>query len=93
MEVITMWHDGDFIGVAKDYYSAITFLINRGFIAGSDEVLSEIDRKTYVRIDEYLGEDWVDIMSNQWDLFEFNIFYDDALFSLETNYVYAYPLK
>lgn len=88
MNVVTVWHDGDFLCVAKDYRSAVIFLINQRYIDGSDEVLADEPNK-YCRLDEYLGEDWADIMADKWDAAEFNAFYD-YWFEIQENYVYDY---
>ena len=87
MKVITMWHDGDFLGVAKDYKSAVKFLIGNRYIDGSDEIMADINK--YCRLNEYLGEEWADTMAEKWDIYEFNAFYD-WFFALEENEVNAY---
>ena len=89
MKVITIWHDGDFIGVAKDYKSAVKFLIGNRYINASDEIATDINK--YCRLDEYLGENWADVMAEKWDIYKFNAFYD-WYFAFEENYVYDYPL-
>ena len=92
MKVITIWRGGDFLGVAKDYKSAVKFLIGNRHIKASDEVYVDVDGDfhRYCRIDEYLGEDWADTMTEEWNIREFNNFYDDLYFALEEEEVYSY---
>ena len=59
--------------VAKDYKSAIKFLIDNKWIEESMAVWNEDD--TYSRLDELLGEDAFDIMTLEWDIDDFNDFW------------------
>ena len=90
MNICTIWHDGEFLGVAKDYRSAVLFLINQRYIVDTDEIYIP-EHNSYCRLNEYLGEDWVDIMADKWDRHEFNAFYD-YWFVIEENYLYDYEL-
>ena len=64
----------DLITVAKDYKSAIKFLINNRWIEESMEVWNEDG--AYSRLDELLGEDAFDIITEKWDIDSFNTFWD-----------------
>jgi hypothetical protein len=60
--------------VAKDYKSAVKFLIDNRWIEESMAVWNEDD--TYSRLDELLGEDAFDIITEKWDINSFNTFWD-----------------
>ena len=68
----------DLITVAKDYKSAIKFLINNGWIKESMEVWCEDG--TYRRLDEFFGEDVLDTITEKWDIDSFNTFWDGCFF-------------
>lgn len=71
MKVITINEENHgYIGIAKDYYSAISFLINDYWLTADYEIYNE-DRGNWVRICECLGEDWVDKILS-WDIENFN---------------------
>ena len=63
---------------AKDYKSAIKFLIDNRWIEESTEVWNEDD--TYSRLDELLGEDAFDIITEKWDIDSFNTFWNGSFF-------------
>ena len=73
----------DLITVAKDYKSAIKFLINNRWIEESMEVWNEDG--TYSRLDELLGEDAFDIITEKWDIDSFNTFWNGSFFLNEVN--------
>ena len=64
--------------VAKDYKAAVKFLINNGWLEESMEVWNEDG--TYSRLDELLGEDVLDIITEKWDIDSFNTFWDGSFF-------------
>lgn len=80
MTVCNIYHDGDYLGTAKDYRTAVQFLVGQGYICDNDEVAPFIGRGNshfeYQRIDELFGEEWADIMAEKWDANEFNHFWD-----------------
>ena len=79
MTVILVYEENhDLITVAKDYKSAIKFLINNRWIEESMEVWNEDG--TYSRLDELLGEDAFDIITEKWDIDSFNVFWDGSFF-------------
>ena len=71
--------------VAKDYKSAIKFLIDNGWIKESMDVWHDDD--TYSRLDELLGENAFDIITEKWDIDTFNDFWDGC-FMLDEVEVY-----
>jgi len=84
MTVILVYEENhDLIAVAKDYKSAIKFLINNRWIEESMEVWNEDG--TYSRLDKLLGEDAFDIITEKWDVSSFNIFWDGSFFLNEVN--------
>ena len=84
MTVILVYEENhDLITVAKDYKSAIKFLINNRWIEESMEVWNEDG--TYSRLDELLGEDVFDIITEKWDIGSFNIFWDGSFFLNKVN--------
>jgi hypothetical protein len=62
-----------FIGMAKDFHSAIDFLINRNWLSDSTECWWG-EGNNYASIKEILGEDWVDEM-HEWGIENFNEFW------------------
>ena len=62
--------------VAKDYKSAVKFLIDNRWIEESMEVWHEDG--TYRRLDEFFGEDVLDIITEKWDIDSFNTFWDGS---------------
>ena len=64
--------------VAKDYKSAVKFLIDNRWIEESMEVWNEDG--TYRRLDEFFGEDVLDIITEKWDIDSFNTFWDGSFF-------------
>ena len=74
MEVIVIneKNHGD-IGTEKDYYSAVLFLMNDGWLAPYDDVWDE-HKEDWTPICELLGEDWIDKIFS-WDIENFNEFF------------------
>ena len=62
---------------AKDYKSAIKFLINNGWIKESTEVWGENGIYS-TRLDKLFGEDAFDIIIEKWDVDSFNTFWDGS---------------
>lgn len=82
MTVINIFHDGDYIGTAKDYRTAVQFLVGNEYITDSTEVAPFVVDPSgdahfeYGKMDEVLGEDWADKMAEKWDIENFNDFWD-----------------
>lgn len=67
------------IGVAKDYPSAIDFLVNQGWLDESFEVW--VDNEDYLTqtIKDKLGENWKEIILS-WDTEQFGNFFDGSFY-------------
>ncbi len=79
MTVILVHEDNHgLLTVAKDYKSAVKFLIDNRWIEESMEVWHEDG--TYRRLDEFFGEDVLDIITEKWDIDSFNTFWDGSFF-------------
>lgn len=67
-----------FLGVAKDYNSAVAFLLDKHWIHDNAEVWDE--RLNYwVKLKDQLGEDWFDDMC-RWTINEFNDYWDGSYY-------------
>lgn len=64
MKVIQISEDNHgFIGIAKDYKSALIFLYNNGWLEGSTEVwIGAHANPEYGRLDEVFGDNWFEKM-------------------------------
>lgn len=95
MKVALIYHDGEFIRVAKDYPTAIKYLINYGYIDGEDEVSPFVVVEGMPgeghflngKLKEVVGENWVDLMTNHWTANDFNNFYDYWFEIVEENVI------
>ena len=65
--------------VAKDYKSAVKFLINNRWIKESMEIWDE-NGISHSRLDELFGENVLDIITEKWDIDSFNTFWDGSFF-------------
>ena len=67
------------IGIAKDYPSAINFLINENWLDEKFEVW--VDNEDYLTqsIKDKLGENWKEIVST-WSIEQFNIFFEGSFY-------------
>ena len=74
-----------FLGVAKNYYSALYFLLNEGWI--SDNVKIYDDDGNIVTIIDYLGNNWFE-KQLKWTINEFNSFWVEH-YSLIKSEVYS----
>ena len=79
MKVIQISEDNHgFIGIAKDYKSALIFLYNNGWLAGSTEVcIGVYANPEWSRLDEALGKNWFEKML-RWDIENFNDYWDGS---------------
>jgi len=75
MTVILVNEDNhDLLTVAKDYKSAIKFLIDNKWIRESTECWNE-KNDWWASLKEVLGENCLDIMILEWDIDDFNDFW------------------
>jgi hypothetical protein len=83
MTVVVILDKWSYIGLAKDYKSALFYLYNNKWIEGSDEVrIGERANPEYGRLDEALGEDWFEKML-KWDIEDFNDYWDGSFVLME----------
>lgn len=88
MKIITINEESHgYVGLAKNYYSAVAFLLSNGWLTEYDEVWDELNSK-WVRVCDILGENWVDKILS-WDIGQFNEFFYGCI-NLEETQVYEY---
>ena len=66
------------IGVAKDYPSAIDFLVNEGWLDGSFEVWVGLTQTQ--TLEDHLGELWYVAIRDEWDIKQFSKFFDGSFY-------------
>lgn len=67
------------IGVAKDYTSAVIFLIKKGWLDENYEVWVDNEDGLTKTIKELLGEEWKEVVFS-WSLEKFNEFFDGSFY-------------
>ena len=67
------------IGIAKDYPSAIDFLVNQGWLDESFEVWVDNEDCLTQPIKDKLGENWKEIILS-WDTEQFDNFFDGSFY-------------
>ena len=69
------------IGVANNYYNAVKWLTENNWLNSFDDILFEDNRwKTII---EVFGENWKDLILNEWDIDKFNeVFQESFLLEL-----------
>ena len=79
--VITIQEDNHgLIGIAKNYISAIDFLIKQNWLDEKYEVLVDDAFGLTESIAYHLGESWKDIIKNNWDIEQFNMFFEGSFY-------------
>ena len=68
------------IGVAKDYPSAIDFLINQHWLNDEYQVWVDNESALNVPLVEHLGKSWQTIIKDEWNTEEFNNFFDGSFY-------------
>jgi hypothetical protein len=80
MSVVLIYdEDVTLLGVAKNCKAAVDFLFNKGYLSDSMQIYDQ-ESNHYVRIDEYYGENWLDVIRDEWDVENFNEFWHSWLF-------------
>lgn len=76
-----------FIGVAEDYQSAVKFLIDDGWLTEYTEIYDD-DLDSWHSVKEVFGDDWQNLMMNEWDMDTFSekmdgrfYLYEETLYS------------
>ena len=75
------------IAIASDYPHAIMWLVNNNWLTDNTEVNSKL-HLDWEPIKDWLGEDWVDYITEKWDIKDFNDFFDGS-FRLEEIEIYG----
>ena len=68
------------LGVALNYYNSVKWLINNYWINDDTDVCNPYDDDNidhWVTVHSVLGDNWRDIMLNEWDIKTFNDFFLD----------------
>lgn len=79
MKVILINEDNHgLIGVAKTYKDAVMFLINDHWLTDHTEVFTSDYSFETAWICEVLGEDWVDVIRDEWTINTFNDYFCDS---------------
>ena len=87
MTVISVSEDNHgFLCVAKDYQSAVMWLIGSNWLYDNFDVCDN-DTDEWRSLKEVLGEDWADIILEKWDLPNFNYFFDGCFYLKEIGVV------
>lgn len=85
MNVILIHEDNHgLVGVANNYYNAVKWLIANDWITDNTEICVGEDCYNYQwqPLKEVFGEDWADKMLEQWDIDNFNDYWEGS-FHLE----------
>lgn len=79
MKTVCLIYEEDhaMIGVAKDYKSSIDFLINEDWLCGSNYCCDDNEKERTLK--EFLGENWENIIKNEWDIEDFNWYLNDTI--------------
>lgn len=65
------------IGVAKNYEDSVIFLIRTGWLSDDTEVYIK-NMETCKSVYDLVGENWEEIIINDWTLDKFNEFFDSV---------------
>ena len=76
------------IGIAKDYPSAIDFLVNEDWLDGNFEVWVDNKINLIQTLEDHLGELWYVAIRDEWNTEQFNIFFEGS-FCLTIEKVYG----
>ena len=70
MTVVLIYYKDKLLGVAKDYSTAIYYLMDQDYLTDDTEVFA------HSYINEILGENWAFKIRYEWDIEDFNTFWD-----------------
>ena len=79
--IIIIEESHGFIGCAKDYKSSIRFLIKENWLVDVD--IWDEERHIWRSHIEILGENWANIIENQWNIEKFNEFFQESFYLYE----------
>lgn len=81
MKVVLINEDNHgLLGVALNYYNAVKWLIGNGWIDDNTEICTGDDDHSYQwdKVKNVLGEDWADKMTDEWDIDNFNDYWEGS---------------
>ena len=79
MTVILIEEDNHgLIGVANNYYNAVNWLIDKGWIDDNSEVWNDASDR-WEKLIDLQGENWADRMCDEWDIDNFNYFWENSI--------------
>jgi hypothetical protein len=68
------------IGIAKDYPSAIDFLVDSNWLDGKFEVWVDNEISLTQTLEDHLGELWYVAIRDEWDTEQFNNFFNGSFY-------------
>lgn len=68
------------IGFAKDYPSAVDFLVNENWLDGNFEVWVDNNIGLTQTLEDHLGELWYVAIRDEWDIEQFSNFFDGSFY-------------
>ena len=68
------------IGIAKDYPSAIDFLVDSDWLDGKFEVWVDNNISLTQTLEDHLGELWYVAIRDEWDTEQFNNFFEGSFY-------------
>ena len=68
-----------FIGVANSYRNAVMWLISNKWLADYTEIYDE-ETDSWIQVKDRFGEDWADLMTDQWNIEDFNDYWDGSFY-------------
>ena len=85
-KIINVYNDrtNDVLFAAKDYRTAVQTLFGDKWISTKEEIV--IDNE-YTTLIDYFGEDVCDMMSDNWDIDDFNEFWARDFWMEEVDYI------
>ena len=85
-KIINVYSDrtNDVLFAAKDYRTAIQTLFGDKWISTKEEI--QIDNE-YTTLENYFGEEVCDMMSDNWDIDDFNTFWANDFWMEEADYI------
>ena len=85
-KIINVYSDrtNDVLFAAKDYRTAVQTLFGDKWISTKEEI--QIDNE-WSTLEEYFGEEVCDMMSDDWDIDDFNEFWESDFWMEEVDYI------
>ena len=68
-----------FIGVANNYRNAVKWLIGNKWLADYTEIYDD-ETDSWIQVKDRFGEDWADLMTEQWSIDDFNDYWDGSFY-------------